>query len=150
MNRRNKHKGNALIKRSEQARTLLQSEAVMDDLDYQLMVFEAGCTALDDMVRPVSAVDPKLGHAYRQELTNLGWWTWWDLEWRRAEIRISIEWMDEESLVTLQPAGWKRNRLITEANGLRRTKQYQDSFDLWLKILDDTLPKLKIQPQHAS
>lgn len=150
MNTRSNHKGNALIRRSEQARAVLQADADMDDLDYQLMVFEAGCAALDDMVRPVNAVDPKLGQEYREQLTNLGWWTWWELEWRRAEIRISIEWMDEESLVSLQTPFWKRARLLTEAKGLRKTKQYQDSFELWLKILDDTLPKLNNQPQHAS
>lgn len=139
---------NALITKSEQARTRLMEGTGMDDLAYHLMVLEAGCACLDQTLRPVgAAVSSEAVELYRDHLVRQGWWTWFELYWRSFEIRLNAEWSGPESLVPAQPDAWRRAELEKEASTLYYTDHYHRAFDHFLKMLEEagqltiTMPK---------
>lgn len=150
---------NALIQRSNEARAAIQAATSMDDLSYQLMILESGCQCLDDLVRPVDDTTKEDCVRYRDHLASIGWWTWYELVWRAFEVRLWAEWSGPESLVALQPARWKRKRLLDEAYTLRHTRQYNASFDNWMTLVKEkkikALPPLEVlnkqtQKHHAN
>jgi hypothetical protein len=150
---------NALIERSNEARASLLAATAMDELSYHLMILESGCQCLDDLVRPVGTISKEACNQYRDHLGAIGWWTWYELQWRSFEVRLAAEWFGPESLVPHQSEKWKREALMKEAYTLRYTAHYVRSFDLWMKMVEDkrvlVLPPLeelsKTQtPTHAS
>lgn len=129
---------NALIKRSEEARAQLQHGAAMNDLDYHLMVLDAGCACLDELVRPLGVTaSEEASNAYRRHMVRVGWWTFFELQWRHFEIRLAAEWYGPESLVPLQSEAWRRQRLIAEARSMQHTARFWRTFEIWLKQLEE-------------
>lgn len=143
---------NALIKLSEEARAQLQQATAMPDLDYHLLVLETGCQCLDDLVRPVGTVSQDAREKYRDHLSAIGWWSWYEMQWRSMEIRVAAEWYGPESMVPQQTDAWRRERLLTEARTMRYTYHYARAFDTWMKLLEDKkaliLPAIPTQPEH--
>ncbi|MCW5900464.1 MAG: hypothetical protein KIT10_14465 [Flavobacteriales bacterium] len=127
---------NALIQRSNEARTGIQEATGMDDLSYQLLILESGCQCLDDLVRPVGTVSLEACSQYREHLAAIGWWTFYEMAWRAFEVRLWAEWFGPESLVPHQPNDWKREALLKEAYTLRYTAHYARAFDLWMKMVE--------------
>ena len=128
---------NALIQRSNEARAAIQAATGMDELDYHLMILESGCQCLDALVQPVGTISKEACIQYRAHLGAIGWWTWYEMQWRAFEVRTAVEWTGPEGLVPHQPAEWKRKRLLNEAYTLRYTAHYARAFDLWMKMVED-------------
>jgi len=143
---------NALIEKSNVARAAMQAATGMDDLSYHLMILESGCQCLDELVRPVGTISAEARIQYRYHLGAIGWWNWYEMQWRAFEVRLSAEWFGPGSLVHHQPAEWKRERLIKEAYTLRYTAQYARGFDLWMKLVEEkkvlVIPTVQPQTQH--
>lgn len=129
---------NALVTRSEEARKRLMEAAGIDELAYHLMILEAGCNCLDELVRPVNTtVSAEACQVFRAHLEKQGWWTFFELQWRHFEIRLEAEWFGPESLVPFQAEQWRRERLMTEVLTMHRTSRFWRVFDIWLKTLEN-------------
>lgn len=144
---------NQLMRMSTEARAQLQEATGLDDLDYNLLLLETGCACLETLVRPVNvAVSQEASDAYREHMAHMGWWSWFEMQWRQWEIRMAAEWFGPESLVPHQDNAWRRERLLAEAASMHRTERYWRAFDVWVKLLEEggalriTLPKPTNQP----
>lgn len=127
---------NALITRSEEARAHLMRTTGMDDLTYQLMILEAGCTCLDELMSEAGAkASDEAREAYREHIQRIGYWTFFELQWRAFEVRLEAEWYGPESIVPLQSNAWRRERITCEAQTMHRTQQFWNAFELWLTKL---------------
>ncbi len=140
---------NRLVIESEAARAELKKATRMDELDYQLLILESGCRFLEHIVRPNEFLNEQDARAYREHLGAVGFWEWFVYRFRCMELEVAKQWAGPESLVAIQPAEYKRQRLIEEAEGILFYRKHLDSFEVWLKLLEDKRFMRKQQLQHA-
>lgn len=148
-------KRNAFIELAENSRLVLMRETGMDELDYQLMILEGGCSFLDEMVRPKGASwpVPELCNLYREHLTSIGYWSFYEFLFRHLEIGMAEQWTNAQGVDHLQSAEWKRDRLIREVNALPWNPMASNQMDLWLKQLGPkttlVVPATESKPQQV-
>lgn len=127
---------NRLLMESEAARAELKRATRMDELDYQLLILESGCQFLEFIVRPGYLSDEDC-RKYREHLGAVGFWDWFVYRFRCMEVEVAKRWATSEPLVAIQPPEYKRQRLIEEAQGIHIYRHHMDSFEVWLKLLED-------------
>lgn len=136
---------NQLLERAKAARITLKRECVMDELDYQLLILEAGCRFLEDAVRSNELVDEHRARAYREHLMAHGFWDWFILQFCTMEVQLVERWSCANAVDLLQPAEYKRHLLLEASIGLRIYDHHWRAFDAWL----GTIPKQLITtPKH--
>lgn len=146
-------KRNSFIELAEQSRLVLMRETGMDDLDYHLMILEGGCAYLEELVQPrgASSPSPELHQLYREHLTAIGYWAFYEFLFRHLEIGVASDWMREGALEPLQTTDWKRQRLLAEVQALHTNRMANNLLDAWLKELGPKrtlrIPS-KPQPAH--
>jgi hypothetical protein len=129
---------NAFVLRSDQARSYLMKWTGMDELDYQLAILEGGCWYLEQLVHPISVVSEELVREYREHLTALGYWSFYEWVFRSLEVRLVNAWSATDALELLQPQPWCRARLLEEVKGLPWSPEAARQLDTWLKVLEPT------------
>ena len=139
---------NLLLAKAEVAREFLQRQCELDDLAYQLLVLETGCQFLEHIVQPGHGLTAEDVRLYREHLGTCGFWDWYVYRFRTMEVEVTERWATKEPLVTIQSIGYKRDRFIQEAEGIRIYDRHLASFDQWLKLLGDR--RLVPAPNHQS
>lgn len=135
---------NALLRRSNEARARLMRECGLDELDYQLLLLDAGCRVLEKAT-PVGSGESELcANADREILAERGFWSWFEYEFRKMEVRLVEEWTRANAIALLQPTEVKRDMLVEQTVGLSIYTNTWESFDFWLST---TSPR-KRKPEH--
>lgn len=135
---------NALLRRSNEARARLMRECNLDELDYQLLLLDAGCRVLE-RATPVEQDGSEVEARTRRELlAELGFWTWFEYEFRKMEVNLVEEWTRENAVALLQPTEVKREMLVEQTVGLSIYDHIWASYDHWLAT---TSPR-KRKPQY--
>lgn len=154
------HLKNAWLAKANAARATLMRETGMDDLDYQLSILEGGCFFLDQLCRSENA-HPMIAQLYREHLTKLRFWTFYEHAFRTMEIDLVEEWAHRDALALIQPPEWKRKRLLDTIKALPWNDRANHQVEVWLKNLGDARvmrvpagiharPETQQQPQHES
>jgi hypothetical protein len=151
-------KRNSFIALAERSRTVLMRETGMDELDYHLLILEGGSMYLEQLVKPQADSSMELVRLYREHLTEIGFWGFYEFLFRHLEIAMAEEWSREGSVDVLQSKQWKRERLIKEVNALPWKREANNQLDAWLKdlgpkrtlIIKNNEPTQVPQHEHVS
>ena len=104
----------------------------MDELEYGLLVLEAGCTFLE---RSFNEEHPMITHEqvveHRRELMEWGFWDWFGLAMGMMEVSLFKEW-DATGKLFGATVAYKRHTLIERAMRMHGDQRFYASFDLWL------------------
>lgn len=147
---------NSFIALAELSRTTVMRETGMDELDYHLAILEAGCHYLDELVKPRGTTSaPELSILYREHLTKIGYWNFFEKLVCHLEIAVADHWKGD-ALIAMQPEQWKRKRWLAELKCLPWKMEATNQLELWLKqlgpkrtlVLPVTESKPQQQPQH--
>lgn len=136
---------NKFVERALTARATLKRECGLDELDYQLLILEAGCRFLEDAVRSNELVSEQTARAYREHLMAQGFWDWFLYRFCGMETELVERWSRKDAVMLLQDTEYKREHLIEATVGLRIYDHHWTAFDTWLS----TVPKQLItKPKH--
>lgn len=141
---------NALVRKSNEARATLMRECGLSELDYQLLILETGCRILEKAAPTGPLVTEEMARATREQLADLGFWTWLEYEFRKMEVALVEEWGRENAVALLQPAAHKLHLLTEQTVGLSIYQHTWNSYEHWLQTASATSRKRKPQFEHVN
>lgn len=136
---------NSFLRLAEDSRRELMAGTGMDELDYHLAILEGGCRFLEQLVPERPGLSSEVVRLYREHITSLGYWAWWEYAFRSMEIGLVGLWNSEGSVVPYQDEQWKRAHFLDHVHGMWNNKIAQHQLELWFKAIE---PKLVLYPDR--
>lgn len=136
---------NKFVRLSNEARATLMRECGLTELDYQLLILEAGCRVLEKAAPTGPLITEEMARTTREQLADLGFWTWFEWQFRQMEVKLVDEWSRENAVALLQPSAWKQSFLVEQTVGLSIYDHVWRSYEEWLA----TASTAKRKPQYA-
>ncbi len=137
---------NSFLRMAEESRREIMAATGMDELGYYLAVLEGGCRFLEALVPDRQGLSHEVVRLYREHITALGYWSWWEYAFRSMEIGLVGLWNSEGSVVPYQTEEWKRANFLEHVHGMWHNRVTQHQLEVWFKTIE---PKLAMYPDKA-